>query len=101
MTTQIEGSISQWCKIVEDRATNSANPINPQWVYWELGAILPEPDLDLPGAVNDAACDSLPDVLELFSVSSEEVQPGSKNVKRTVSASSIFTRMHLPKKREC
>lgn len=39
---QIEDSISQWWKIVEDRAMSSANPVNPQRVFWELSPRLPD-----------------------------------------------------------
>jgi len=39
---QIEENITQWWKIAEARAMNTANPINPQRVFWELSIRLPE-----------------------------------------------------------
>jgi pyruvate dehydrogenase (quinone) len=38
----IEKSIEKWWKIMDARAHNSANPINPQYVYWELSKRLPD-----------------------------------------------------------
>ena len=37
----IISEVERWWKIVEARAHNSANPINPQYVFWELSKRLP------------------------------------------------------------
>lgn len=39
---QIEEEVRRWWKVMEARAMNSANPINPQRVFWELSTRLPE-----------------------------------------------------------
>jgi pyruvate dehydrogenase (quinone) len=39
---QIEKSVGEWWKLVEDRAHVPANPINPQLVFWELSSRLPD-----------------------------------------------------------
>jgi pyruvate dehydrogenase (quinone) len=33
---QIENEVAQWWKVLEARSMNSANPVNPQAVFWEL-----------------------------------------------------------------
>ena len=38
----IEDGIKDWWKVVEARAMNSAHPINPQRVFWELSPKLPD-----------------------------------------------------------
>jgi pyruvate dehydrogenase (quinone) len=38
----IEKNIEEWWKVLEARAMNAANPINPQRVFWELSPRLPE-----------------------------------------------------------
>lgn len=38
----IEKGIRSWWKVMEGRAMNSANPINPQRVFWELSPKLPD-----------------------------------------------------------
>jgi pyruvate dehydrogenase (quinone) len=38
----IEANVAQWWKTLEERAMQSANPINPQRVFWELSKRLPE-----------------------------------------------------------
>lgn len=38
----IEKGIADWWKVLEGRAMNSANPINPQRVFWELSSRLPD-----------------------------------------------------------
>jgi pyruvate dehydrogenase (quinone) len=38
---RIEQSVAKWWKVLEARAKNPADPINPQWVFWELSARLP------------------------------------------------------------
>jgi pyruvate dehydrogenase (quinone) len=38
----IEKNVDNWWKIMEARAFNSANPINPQYVFWELSKRLPD-----------------------------------------------------------
>ncbi|GAA4313761.1 thiamine pyrophosphate-requiring protein [Compostibacter hankyongensis] len=39
---QIEKEVARWWKVLEARAMNSAKPINPQRVYWELSSRLPD-----------------------------------------------------------
>lgn len=39
---EIEENIQDWWKIVEERAKNEAEPINPQLVFWELSPRLPD-----------------------------------------------------------
>jgi pyruvate dehydrogenase (quinone) len=39
---KIEKEIGEWWKVLEARAQQSANPINPQRVFWELSPRLPE-----------------------------------------------------------
>jgi pyruvate dehydrogenase (quinone) len=39
---QLEGEIVDWWKLVEDRAMQDANPINPQRLFWELNKYLPD-----------------------------------------------------------
>jgi pyruvate dehydrogenase (quinone) len=38
----IEKDVAAWWKILEDRAMQPANPINPQRVFWELSPRLPD-----------------------------------------------------------
>ncbi len=38
----IESNIKDWWEVLEARAMNSANPINPQRVFWELSPRLPD-----------------------------------------------------------
>ena len=38
----IEENISKWWKVMDSRAHNSADPINPQYVFWELSKRLPD-----------------------------------------------------------
>lgn len=38
----IEQGVAEWWKVMERRAMNSANPINPQRVFWELSPLLPD-----------------------------------------------------------
>ncbi|MFZ1870938.1 MAG: thiamine pyrophosphate-requiring protein [Steroidobacteraceae bacterium] len=38
----IEANVAQWWKTLEERAMQSADPINPQRVFWELSKRLPE-----------------------------------------------------------
>jgi pyruvate dehydrogenase (quinone) len=38
---QIENEVERWWKVMEARAMNSADPINPQRVFWELSSRLP------------------------------------------------------------
>jgi len=37
----IEGSVADWWKLMEERAMQDADPINPQRVFWELSGRLP------------------------------------------------------------
>jgi pyruvate dehydrogenase (quinone) len=39
---QIEESVSAWWGVLEERAMNDADPINPQRVFWELSPRLPD-----------------------------------------------------------
>jgi pyruvate dehydrogenase (quinone) len=39
---QIKENVTQWWKTMEARAMESANPINPQRVFWELSSRLPD-----------------------------------------------------------
>ncbi|HEX3933708.1 MAG TPA: thiamine pyrophosphate-requiring protein, partial [Puia sp.] len=39
---KIEKNIKEWWKVIEARAMNAANPINPQRVFWELSPLLPD-----------------------------------------------------------
>jgi len=39
---RIEDEIKTWWKVLEDRAMNDANPINPQRVFWEASPRLPD-----------------------------------------------------------
>jgi pyruvate dehydrogenase (quinone) len=39
---KLEGEIKDWWKVLEARAMNSANPINPERVFWELSPRLPD-----------------------------------------------------------
>ena len=38
---KIEDSVQTWWKVVEERALNPADPVNPQRVFWELSPLLP------------------------------------------------------------
>jgi pyruvate dehydrogenase (quinone) len=39
---KIENDVARWWKVLEGRAMNSASPLNPQRVFWELSPRLPE-----------------------------------------------------------
>jgi pyruvate dehydrogenase (quinone) len=39
---QIEGEIQEWWRLLEERAHQDADPINPQRLFWELNEHLPE-----------------------------------------------------------
>jgi pyruvate dehydrogenase (quinone) len=39
---QIEEGVADWWKVLEARAMNSADPINPQRVFWELSPRVPD-----------------------------------------------------------
>ena len=39
---QIEKNVKEWWQTLENRAMVSANPLNPQRVFWELSPRLPE-----------------------------------------------------------
>lgn len=39
---KIEKSVADWWKVLEARAMNKANPLNPQRVFWELSPLLPD-----------------------------------------------------------
>jgi pyruvate dehydrogenase (quinone) len=38
---QLEGEIEQWWRLLEERALQEADPINPQRLFWELSKYLP------------------------------------------------------------
>lgn len=38
----VEKNVAEWWNVLEARAMNSANPINPQRVFWELSPRLPD-----------------------------------------------------------
>src|SRR5947207_682735 len=40
--SQLESEIADWWRVVEDRALQDADPINPQRVFWELNKYLPD-----------------------------------------------------------
>jgi len=39
---QIEGEVAEWWRLMEDRAMQDADPINPQRLFWELNKYLPD-----------------------------------------------------------
>jgi pyruvate dehydrogenase (quinone) len=39
---EIEESVADWWRVLEERALNDADPINPQRVFWELSPRLPD-----------------------------------------------------------
>ena len=39
---QIESNVADWWKVIEERAHQDADPMNPQRVVWELNALLPD-----------------------------------------------------------
>jgi pyruvate dehydrogenase (quinone) len=39
---RVERGVERWWKVVEARAMNRANPLNPQMVFWELSPKLPD-----------------------------------------------------------
>src|SRR5205085_11072034 len=39
---KLESEIKEWWRVLEARAKNDANPINPQRVFWELSLRLPD-----------------------------------------------------------
>jgi len=39
---EIESNIVEWWKVLETRAMNEADPLNPQRVFWELSSRLPD-----------------------------------------------------------
>jgi pyruvate dehydrogenase (quinone) len=39
---QVEQSVAEWWRVIEARAMNDADPINPQRVFWELSPRLPD-----------------------------------------------------------
>jgi pyruvate dehydrogenase (quinone) len=39
---QIEEGVAHWWRVLEERALNDADPINPQRVFWELSPRLPD-----------------------------------------------------------
>ena len=41
-TREIESGLNSWWKTLEERAMNSADPLNPQRVFWELSPRLPD-----------------------------------------------------------
>jgi pyruvate dehydrogenase (quinone) len=51
---QIEGEIEQWWRLLEERAMQDADPINPQRLFWELNKVLP-PDAIISSDSGSAA----------------------------------------------
>lgn len=39
---QVESNVERWWRVMEARAMSDADPINPQRVFWELSALLPD-----------------------------------------------------------
>jgi len=39
---RIEKNVAHWWKLLEERAMTSADPLNPQRVFWELSPLLPD-----------------------------------------------------------
>jgi len=39
---EVESGVAAWWEVLEARAMNAANPINPQRVFWELSSRLPD-----------------------------------------------------------
>jgi pyruvate dehydrogenase (quinone) len=39
---KIESNVAKWWRVLEKRAMNEANPVNPQRVFWELSPKLPD-----------------------------------------------------------
>jgi pyruvate dehydrogenase (quinone) len=39
---RIESEVAEWWRVLEGRAMNDANPVNPQRVFWELSPKLPD-----------------------------------------------------------
>ena len=39
---EIEGEVAQWWRVMEERAMQDAEPLNPQRVFWELSPRLPD-----------------------------------------------------------
>ena len=39
---QIEGNVGKWWEVLQARAENPADPLNPQLVFWELSRRLPD-----------------------------------------------------------
>jgi pyruvate dehydrogenase (quinone) len=39
---KIEAGVQEWWRVLEGRAMNTANPLNPQRVFWELSPRLPD-----------------------------------------------------------
>jgi pyruvate dehydrogenase (quinone) len=39
---KLEKKVSQWWELLKTRAKIEADPINPQWVFWELNRYLPD-----------------------------------------------------------
>ncbi len=39
---KVEGEVAEWWRLMDTRAHESANPINPQRVFWELSERLPD-----------------------------------------------------------
>jgi pyruvate dehydrogenase (quinone) len=51
---QIEGEVSEWWRLMEERAMQEADPINPQRLFWELNKYLP-PDAIISSDSGSAA----------------------------------------------
>src|SRR5436190_767344 len=51
---QLEGEVEEWWRLLEERALQEADPINPQRLFWELNKYLP-PDAILSADSGSAA----------------------------------------------
>jgi pyruvate dehydrogenase (quinone) len=51
---QLEGEIEEWWRLIEERAMQDADPINPQRLFWELNKYLP-PDAIISADSGSAA----------------------------------------------
>src|SRR3954452_14950876 len=70
--TQIQEEVGEWWRLIEDRAMQDADPINPQRLFWQLNHHLPEDAIvtsDSGSAANWVARDLKPGPTHLASLS--------------------------------
>jgi len=53
----IEAEVAEWWRVLEARAMNDANPINPQRIFWELSSRLPDNCILSSDSGSSANCD--------------------------------------------